>query len=289
MRRHPLAFFFLIAYAFSWILSIPAVLSQWGALPSPVFVVFFTLKSFGPLVAALIMTGVIGGREGLRRFGLRFRQVRAGWQWYAFILVGIPAALLLGIAAMPGALASFQGFPAHFPVSYLVTFVVIFFVGGPLGEEPGWRGFALPRMQPRYGPLRGTLLLGAMWFFWHLPDFLTVAQRGGPGTNFGTLLLTNFPVFFVMVMAMAVIFTWVFNNTRGSIFVAILLHTSINTFGVVVALFKAPIVTGTDLAVCAGVVVPALLIVLFTRGRLGYSPSNQSAVGQGSGEALPSS
>jgi membrane protease YdiL (CAAX protease family) len=155
-------------------------------------------------------------------------------------------------------------------VTYLVSFVLIFFGGGPLGEEPGWRGFALPRLQLRYGALRGTLLLGVLWVFWHLPDFLTSAQRGGPGANLVTLLTINFPIFFVMVMSLAIIFTWVFNNTRGSVFTALLLHTSINTFGIVQPLFTAPSVTSTDLFMCLGAVVPALLIIILTRGRLGY-------------------
>jgi membrane protease YdiL (CAAX protease family) len=278
MRQRPLFFFFLIAFAFSWLLSIPAILSAWGILPAGVFGVFFTLKAFGPLLAAYIMTSVIEGREGVLRLTRSLKRARAGWRWYVFILIGIPCLLLLGIVAMPGALASFKGLPPHFLATYVVSFVIIFFVGGPLGEEPGWRGFALPRMQPRYGPLWGTLLLGVLWVFWHLPDFLTVAQRGGPGTNPTTLLTTSFPIFFVMVIAMAVIFTWVFNRTAGSVFIAILLHTSINTFGLALALFNAPVVTSTDLAACIGVAVPALLIVLLTRGRLGYRPGQGHVV-----------
>jgi len=287
MRQRPLLFFFLMAYGFSWIVSIPAILSAWGVLPIAMFAIFFTIKSFGPFVAAYVMTGVLEGREGILRLRQSLKQVRARWQWYAFIVIGIPALLLLGIAVLPGALASFQGFPPNFVATYLVTFVLIFFGGGPLGEEPGWRGFALPRLQTRYGALRGTLLLGVMWLFWHLPDYLTVAQRGGPGVDLANLLMVNLPIFFVMVMAMAVIFTWVFNHTRGSLFIAILLHTSINAFGLVVALFTAPIVTNTDLAICIAVVVPALLIVLFTRGRLGYTPGGEEPVGSGDGEPLP--
>ena len=278
-----------MAYGFSWVLSIPAILSQWGVLPSATFVVFFTLKSFGPFIAAYLMTSMIEGREGVLRLRRSLRQVRAGWQWYVFILIGIPAVLLLGIVVLPGVPASFQGFPPHFLVIYVVSFILIFFGGGPLGEEPGWRGFALPRMQPRYGPLWGTLLLGVLWAFWHLPDFLTMAQRGGPGTDFTTLLIINFPIFFLMVMAMAVIFTWVYNHTRGSVFIAILLHASINAFGVAAALFKAPIVTSTDLAICIGVVAPALLILLLTRGRLGCRPGHEQPVGPGQSEAQPSS
>ena len=254
-------------------MSVPAVLSTWGVLPPSALAFFFTVKSFGPYVAAYFMTGVVDGREGMLRLRRSVRQVRVGWPWYAFVLIGIPAAMLIGIGVLPGAMASFQGLPSKFLATYIVTFILIFFGGGPLGEEPGWRGFALPRMQPLLGPLWGTVLLGVAWAFWHLPDFLMTAQRGGPGADYVSLLTVNFSIFLVMVISMAVIFSWVFNRTGGSVFIAILLHASINTFGLVAALFRAPIVTGTDLFVCVAFTVPALLIVALTRGRLGYEPS----------------
>ncbi len=284
MRQHPLFSFFFMAYAFSWIILIPFILSEWGFLPK-VFTFAFVLNPFvGPTLAAFIMTGITEGKAGVLRLWRRCLQWRAGWQWYLFILLGIPALFLLGIIVLPGALASFLGLPPHFLIVYLVNFVVIFFVGGPLGEEFGWRGFALPRMQPRYGPLWGTLLLGVLWVFWHLPHFLTSAQRGGPGTSFGTFL-TNFPIFFLMVMAMAIIFTWVFNHTRGSLFISMLLHASINTFSIVVPLFAAPIVTGTDLPILIAVGVAALLIVILTRGRLGYQPGQQGPLMPGESQS----
>ena len=270
MVQHPLFFYFLIAYASSWILTIPFVLAEWGILNGDLRIAFM-VKSFGPFLAAYIMTGVTEGKEGLRRLRRRIVQVRAGWQWYALILLGVPAVFLLGIAVLPGALASFQGTSPGFVVVYLVNFIIILIAGGPLGEEPGWRGYALPRMQPRYGPLWGTLLLGVLWVFWHLPDFLTSAQRGGPGMTVAGFL-TNLSIFSVMVVSMAIIFSWVFNHTGGSVFMALLLHASINTFSVVLPLFSAPIVTDTDLPILIGVLVPALLILILTRGRLGFVP-----------------
>lgn len=278
MRQHPLFFFFLMAYAFSWVILIPFILSEWGILPNAkYFTIAFVLNPFvGPTLAAYIMSrisegqaGVLGLRRGLTRW-------RVGWRWYGFVLLGIPAAVLVGIFILPGALASFQGLPPAFLVSYPISFVVIFFLGGPLGEEIGWRGFALPRMQARYGPLRGTLLLGVLWTCWHLPHFLTSAQRGGPGASFATIL-TNFAIFFPMVMALAIIFTWVFNHTQGSLFMAILLHASVNTLGSVMLLFPIPLVTNRDLAPLIGFGVLALLIVILTHGRLGYQPSQNSS------------
>ena len=179
MRQHPLFFFFLMSYAFAWIISIPYVLSTWNILPGD-YTIAFILKPFvGPTLAAIIMTGLTEGRAGLRHLRDRLRHRWADWWWYLFILLGIPVLILLGIVIQPGTLASFQGLTPNLLWNYPVYFVAVFF-GVALPEEIGWRGFALPRMQPRYGPLRGTLLLGLLWALWHLLYFLTPDHGGGP-------------------------------------------------------------------------------------------------------------
>lgn len=276
MRQHPLFSYFFLAYAFSWIMLIPFVLSEWGVLHQDLRIAFVLNPFVGPALAAYIMIRITEGKAGVLRLRHRIVQWRVSLPWYAQILLGVPALVLLGILVLPGALTSFDGLPPAFLISYALGFVVIAFLGGPLGEEIGWRGFALPRMQPRYGPLGGTLLLGALWVFWHLPHFLTLAQRGGPGTPFVTFL-TNFSLFFVMVMAMAIVFTWVFNYTGGSVFMAILLHARINSLGPLVSLFPAPIVADTDVAVLIGFGLLALLVLILTRGRLGYPPNQAQA------------
>ncbi len=267
-----------MAYAFSWIVNIPFVLADWGVLPKASFYnLFFILKSFGPAVSGYIMFRIMEGKEGWRHLRSRLLQLRAGWQWYVFILLGIPVVMLLGILVMPGALASFQGVTRSTLVSFPIMFILIFFGGGPLGEEIGWRGFALPRMQSRYGALRATLLLGVLWTFWHLEDFLTFAQKGGPGTGLSPFY-NQLPVFFLEVMSLAIIFTWVFNHTGESVFIAILLHASYNTFGsIAIPLFTAPSVTSTDLPLAIPMAVLALLILVLTRGRLGYQPNQEQA------------
>ena len=271
MRQHPLFFFFLIAYVGSWIVSIPFILSEWGILQGD-FRFTFVLKAFaGPFLAAWILTSVCEGKEGLSNLRRRIKQGKAGWLWYLFILLGIPVLILLGIIVQPGSLTDFQGFAPTLLISYPLTYIAVFFGGGPLAEEPGWRGFALPRMQQRYGPLWGTLLLGLLWTGWHLPDFLTSAQGGGPGTGWGAFLV-NFPVFLILVTSLAVILTWIFNHTRGSVFLALLAHASVNTPQVaLVPLFPALTMTSLNLAALIGFGVPALLILILTRGSLGYS------------------
>jgi membrane protease YdiL (CAAX protease family) len=279
MQQHPLFSFFFLAYAITWIIFSPYVLAEWGILPkTPYNNLFYILHTFGPAVAAYIMFHIMEGKAGWLGLRKRIKQVRAGWGWYAFILLGIPALILLGILLLPGALASFQGLTPKLMVSYPFVFVLIFFGGGPLGEEIGWRGFALPRMQSRYGALRATLLLGVLWTFWHLEDFLTASQGGGPGTGL-TAFTFHLPVFFVMVMELAIIMTWVFNHTRASLFIAILFHASFDAFGSTVQpLFSASIVSTTNLLFAIGFAVPALLILILTRGRLGYQPDQEPSL-----------
>jgi CAAX protease family protein len=273
MSRHPLLSFFVMSYAFSWIALIPYVLSVWGVLKGD-FSLMYALKPFvGPTLAAIIMTGIVEGKDGVRRLRHRLVQWRAPWPWYLFALVAVPALLLLGLVIQPGILASFQGLTPSVGVAYPIAFVVVFLVVA-LPEEIGWRGFALPRMQLRFGPLQGTLLLGVLWSFWHLLFFLTPGHGGGPGTNLGSVA-ASFGYFFVMVMALAIIFTWVFNHTGGSLFIANLLHAAIDTPQLVwIPLFLAVDETRLNLAVVIAFGVPALVILLLTHGRLGYRPDS---------------
>jgi uncharacterized protein len=185
LARYPLTFYFLIAYGFSWLVWVPLALSEDGAglLPfrSPIGAsASVVIASFvGPFLSAFIMTGVTEGREGtgslLRRCGLW----RVGLGWYLFALMGIPMILMLGVIVLPGALASFKGLASLVAFPWLSQIIYVF-LHGPLGEEPGWRGFALPRLQRLHGPLVGSLILGPLWALWHLPFFWVPAWNFPP-------------------------------------------------------------------------------------------------------------
>jgi membrane protease YdiL (CAAX protease family) len=277
MRRHPLFFFFFISYAGSWIVMMPYVLSIWGILPGDYSILYIIKPFAGPMLAAIIMTGITEGKSGLLRLRDRLKQRSAGWKWYMFILLGIPILILIGIIVQPGLLASFKGVTPFLLVTYPAYFFSVVF-GVALPEEIGWRGFALPRMQPRYGPLWGTILLGVLWAFWHLLFFFTPYHGGGPGTSFGMYLM-NFSIFLLIVLAFAIIFTWVFNNTKGSVFISNLMHSSIDAPQLAwIPLFLAVNETTINLASLIAFGVPAILIVTLTRGRLGYKP-NQKQTG----------
>jgi uncharacterized protein len=286
MRQHPLFSFFFMAYAFSWIVFIPYVLSEWGIWHGN-FTIFYIIHTFGPAVAAIAMTAIIAGRAGLHDLRRRIRQLRASWQWYLFILLGIPALVILGVIIQPGALASFKGLTTSLLVYYPAYYVATIF-GVGLGEEPGWRGFALPRMQTRYGALWGTLFLGVLWSCWHLPDFLTASKGGGPGAGW-TTFLTNFPIFTLAVVSLAVIMTWIYNHTGGSIFIAILAHASVDAPEAdgLLALFPVVSMIGLHWALLIGFGVPALLIIILTRGRLGCQSSQEQPLSPGQIKVQP--
>jgi membrane protease YdiL (CAAX protease family) len=274
LARHPLVFFFVIAYAGTWLVEMPYVLSEDGSglLPfsSPLLAWVLAPASIflGPFLAAFIMTAITEGRAGIHRFLRRFVLWRVGLGWYLFVLIGIPLILVLSVIVLPGALASFQGFATLAPLPLLGVFVYIFFLGGALGEEPGWRGFALPRLQSLHGPLVGSLILGVLWSLWHLPLFWT---------PWNTLSTFNVVVFVLATTCLSIIYTWAFNNTKGSLLIAILLHWSFNVSTLIVApLFLAPIVLDYGLLpILPGFGVVALLIVVLTRGRLGYQHYQQ--------------
>jgi membrane protease YdiL (CAAX protease family) len=267
-----------MAYAFSWIVWSPWVLSEEGVglLPfrlsdgaSGLLNAFAILA--GPTLSALIMTGITEGRAGIRRLLHRYVLWRVAFRWYLVILIGPPVIILLATIVLPGALASFQTLAPLDPLLLVVSFPLVLIFGGPLFEEGGWRGFALPRLQRLHGPFVGTLILGILWACWHLPLFW-ITVWGTPPT------ILNMVLYIPSVIFMTIVYTWVFNNTKGSLLIIILLHTSFDVLvGPVGQLFPAPVVTGYGgaLPMLIGLGVTALLLVALTRGRLGYEHYQQ--------------
>jgi uncharacterized protein len=276
LARHPLTFYFIIAYAGSWLIWLPLALSEdgTGLLPfsSPLLLATFGFAAFlGPFLSGFVMTGATEGRAGIGRLLRRFVLWRVGLGWYLFVLLGAPSILALAAVLLPGALGSIEGLAPLAPLPLLILFVFVFFLGGPLAEEPGWRGFALPRLQRLYGPLVGSLILAPLWALWHLPLFFVPAWETPP-----TIL--NFILYLTAVTVMTIVFTWVFNNTKGSLLIAILLHAAVDTsYATLIVLFPTPLVTdyGTMVPMVIGFGAVALVVIALTRGRLGYQHYRQ--------------
>src|SRR5260370_5361662 len=194
LRRQRLISFFVIAYAISWTYVI-VFLIVW---PLPDTIVTDTPELLGPIVAGFVMTAVLSGRTGVRQLLRRFVMWRVRGVWYLYALLGIPALYFIGVALVPGALGSFKVPSLTVSLLYPVLFLFVLLLDGPLLEEPGWRGFALPRLQTRWGPLLGTVILGIMWAGWHAPQYFTktfAAANGGlsaSGVNVVLLVVLRF-------------------------------------------------------------------------------------------------
>src|SRR6266478_4597921 len=261
LRRHPLISFFVLAYAISWTYVL-VFLVVW---PLPDTMVTDTPELLGPVVAGFVMTAVVSGKAGVRHLLRRFVLWRVGTVWYLLALLGIPALYFASIVLVPGAIASFKAPALSMAVLYPVLFLVVMVLDGPLLEEPGWRGFALPRLQTRWGPLLGTVILGIMWAGWHAPQYFTktfAAANGG-------LSVSGVIVFLLAVVSFSVLITWAFNNTGGSLLIAILIHTAINfTQALTSDLF--PAAAYNEVVPVAVFGAAAVIIVVATRGRLGF-------------------
>lgn len=273
IRRHPLLAFFLLATGMSWLAWTPYVLSQNGlglwayrfpeVLGTSQLLGVLPGAYLGPIGSALVVTAIADGRAGLRQWVARMWRWRVRWPWYALTLLGVPAAMLVTGWVFSGG----QVFPPSvMALAAYVPALLLQMVTTGLAEEPGWRDFALPRLQRRFGPLAGTMVLGPLWAVWHLPLFLS-DWGGWPDAGWGR------PVAFVVFcVAFNVVMTWVFNRTGESLPLAMLLHVSVNNFASVFWAEMFPSLDG-DLAMramAAGALVAAVAVLVGTRGRLGY-------------------
>jgi uncharacterized protein len=273
IKRHSLIAYFGLTFAITWVSLIPIILSQRGLavmhLPDAVLLVLFLVSTFaGPLPSALIVTGVCEGRAGVKKMLRSIVQWRVGVGWYLLVLIGYPAVFLLGMSAYLGVaplVALAQKWPLLF--SYYLPTAAIGIVYPGLGEEPGWRGFALPRLQKLHGPLMASLILGVLHGTWHLPAyFVPGAIQDGP---------FQFAVFATNtcgIIASTVVWTWLFNSAKSSILFAMLVHGISNAVSGLFPQWLAGVGNIDDPWFVTKVMgICALLIIIFTRGKLGYS------------------
>jgi membrane protease YdiL (CAAX protease family) len=274
ITRHPLLSFFSLAFVLSWLAVLPLVLARLGlvSLPPDMPVEPFQLLGAlaGPTLSAYLVTAALSGWLGVRQLLARYVQWRVGFHWYLLVFFGPVILLTLGAIPFLGT-AILSAFAQNLPLllSFYLPVLLVGVILGPLWEEPGWRGFALPRLQVRFGPLAGTLILGVLWGVWHLPGYF--------GGWLGSLTPSSFTASMLGITAFAVMLTWVYNNTRGSLLIMILLHSAFNAasaFGG--RIIPADLPASTSALVYSGWIpaatytVTALLIILFSKGRLAY-------------------
>ena len=250
VKQHPLITFFVLAYALSWSLESQLVFLG-DSVSDTQSLVLVLLASNVPSVVAIVLTAIVLGRESVRKLLGRLLIWRVDPRWY-LVVVG-PAALTGGVVGLNALL----GGPAlSVDVSLLTAMIMLalsIFPGSALGEEIGWRGYALPRLQAGRSALNASLILGVIWALWHLPLYFT-------GQAFRSLSL--FAPFVVATIALSVILTWVYNSTGGSLLLVVLIHA---TFNLPLTLILAPLgsrATVPFLLWCGLMVVTAIVVVV---------------------------
>ncbi len=195
------------------------------------------LAAFGPTIAGIVMTARVDGRIGLRRLFARLIPRPSSWPWYVAVVVGFPLANLLAAKVIaPESLAALPPWPRMVMMLPLTLVTDT----GPLGEEFGWRGFALPRMLTLRSPFGAAVLLGIIWWAWHLPTFFIPALSQSH---------LSIPLFLVNSVALSVIMTWCFVRTNGDLLLMLLVHTAANYCGALGIPFTAEVLAEVVCAV----------------------------------------
>lgn len=249
IARYPLVTYFVLAYAISWAL----------VLLVPVSLAFALLALFGPTAAALIVLWLTEGKAGIAALFRRIVLWRASLVWY-LAAIGVPLLVYVAVKFLHSLISDTPFEVASgTPIPLLLTLAVLV-----IGEEIGWRGYALPRLQARNNSLVSSLILGVLWAGWHLAN----------GTIKGLeYYWSGFPAFLFFVVAQTLIFTWLANHTKNSVFLAWILHASVNVFGSL--FFVGEQVTQWWLA-GAGFAIVALVVILVQGVNLGRSPTAQA-------------
>ena len=215
LRRRPVVAFFALTYLFSWTAWAPLVATGGSADVGTTLLIL--VGGFGPAISAAVVTWAAG--DSVRAWAGQILQWRVPARYWAAALL-LPAGFVavasaLDVLALGGA---FDPVPLGSLATYPLTLAFVFLVGGG-NEEPGWRGFALPRLQARHSALVASLVVGVGWLVWHLPLFAV------PGSAQAALPL---PFYAVAVVAESVVFTWLYNGSGGSVLLAMVLHASVN-------------------------------------------------------------
>lgn len=217
ITQRPVFAFYVLAFAITWLGWLPQAAHSHGLFPFD-SVLFYILGGIGPGLAAYLVMQALYGSPGATALFSPLWRWRVNAVWYAIALVG--NAVIWQVAARLSVQTSSElQLPETWP-ALLTGFLMVLVAAIP--EEAGWRGFALPRLQSRYGALIASLIIGALAILWHLPLLLTKNS-----------VMATYPLvpYFCYLIALSVLYTWLYNNTRGSLLIVIIFHAAANTVG----------------------------------------------------------
>jgi membrane protease YdiL (CAAX protease family) len=223
--RKPLLAFFVLSYMFFWsflvlVLIILGLLQlQPEALPSWALPIIVILGSWMPNLAAVTVTGILAGREGIRQLLGKFLAYRIAARWYLVALFPFPLAFIAaGLYRLAGGTTLGN---VGLSAGFWAGLIILNLLQGATGEEAGWRGFALPRLQETHGPVKSSLILGLAWSFWHLPLWFFSGYSGLD-------LLIYILAFSVSIVSLTFLLTWISSKTPNSLVPIVIAHFSFN-------------------------------------------------------------
>jgi membrane protease YdiL (CAAX protease family) len=257
IMRHTLIAYLLLVFAIGWVFWVPlAVLHDGGfhrqaLLSSPLVVVLQTVGAAAPVISAIVVTGITRGRRGVGQLLGGLKRWRVGLRWYAAACLLIPALAVIGIAVRP-VLGVHPAIPEGSALDVMlddIGWIVLVLTlplqllaqcfGSPLLEEPGWRGFALPRIQNLVPAAWAALLVGAIWGLWRLPLLLAFQE--------------NLAVSLSLIILQGFLLGWLYINTR-SLLIAVLGHASLNIANNTFSLNEQGVVQVAITLACCGMI-----------------------------------
>lgn len=308
LTAHPMLSFCLLAFAISWGVMIAYAASQASLIPVRLPYEFAWLGQFGPSIAAFMLVAWHTGTEGVWRLMKRGVYWRVGIGWYTFVLLFAPTIWLMvlsvhrllgytvpapditswytGFANLlrdepsAGIFSALSAFAQLGPLHALVLVIVFSIVSGGISEEFGWRGYLLPRLQNRRAALTASLIVGLLWTVWHVPpanwDLLLTSGAGPFLQAMPGILLPG-----LYMVPLAVLFTWVYNGTEGSVLLAILFHAVGNMSFMSFSLLWEPLTATATPMYLVGVWLVTILVIVLT------GPRHLSRSGERVMEAVP--
>lgn len=227
VKKHPLLAYFILAYAISWGVELPLIAVQQGWTDLPIPFAIHYLVAYGPMVASILVTWLSAGSDGLKELCGRVTKWRVGLRWILFAVLSPVAAFALAVPIVRLVSGTWPDLRLLGQVNYMpylgLGAPLLWLATLGLGEEIGWRGFALPRLQKTRTASSATLVLGLLWALWHVPAFFYLDTL----EELGLIVL---PGFMFGVLCGAVVYTWLYNSTGGSVLVVALWHASFDFF-----------------------------------------------------------
>lgn len=225
IQSSPLLVYFTLAYLISWIIWFPLYSHAFGITGLPVLPFHHGIGGLGPLIASFITSAIFEGKQGLEKLSRQIFKIKP----LAYLLIALLSPFIMAVIALVinnlfnhtpinlSMLLQTKEFPEFGFISFLLYNLLFF----GFGEEAGWRGFALPRLQARYNALWASLILTVFWAVWHWPLFL---YRPG----YTSMELAGILGWIFSLLTGSILLTWLYNSSRGSILACAVFHSTID-------------------------------------------------------------